>query len=237
MVPISTAGQARIEKFGEMTREIQQAGIPFNVPVGVPIANPFAGKQLLFRAQYKLTGVSFEDVREGVMFASYRDFMAFTMEEFNRRARTRHFRMNPFKKKFAEVLGSRFGSAGVSATDALADFMVAMLGLVEWHMREEPITSPDLVIIHVDVTNRLFNGHFKFKIRREPDGVIVDDEWRPEGGGDVRTSTLPMANLVLLTHLLGFEQIVERAVEEIVQAQNEGRPYVGQIGPPSVEIQ
>lgn len=234
MVQISSAARSRIERFGETTRAIQQAGIPFNIPVGVPLPNPFSRKQLLFRARYKLLGFTLEDVREGVMFASYRDFMSMPLEEYSREARTRHFTLNPFRKKLAEVLGSKFDRVGVRATDAVADFMVAMLGLVEWHMSEEPITNPDLVTIHVDVTNKYFKGHFKFRISREPDGVIVDDEWRPEGGGDVRTATLPMANLVLLTHPLGFEQIVERVVEEILQAQNQARPYVGQMGPSEV---
>lgn len=237
MVMISSAARSRIQKFGTVTREIQQSGVPFNIPLGVPLANPFVRKQLLFRARYKLTGVTLEDVREALMFASYRDFMAMTMETFSREARTRHFKLNPFKKKLAEVLGSKFGKVGTRATDAVADFMVAMLGLVEWHMTEEPITNPDLVTVHVDVTNKLFNGHFKFRISREADGVIVDDDWRPEGGGDVRTGTIPMANLVLMTHPLGFEQIVERAVEEILKARDQGRPYVGQIEPFSEALQ
>jgi hypothetical protein len=203
----------------------------------VPIVNPFARKQLLFRGRYKLTGLALEDVREGMLFASFRDFMDMKMETFNRKARTRHFRMNPFKKKFAEVLGSRFGRTGIRVTDAVADGMVAALGLVEWQMREEPVASPDLATVHVDVTSTFWGGHFKFRISRDPDGVIVDDDWRPEGGGDVRAGTLPMATLVLMTHPLGFEQIVERAVEEILQAQGQGRPYVGQIGLPSVELQ
>ncbi len=118
----------------------------------------------------------------------------------------------------------------------MAAAMVAMLGLVEWHMSEEPVTNPDLVTIHVKVTSRFFRGVFKFRVHRQPDGVIVDDDWLPEGGGDVRTATLPMANLVLQTHPLGFEQIVERVVEEIVQARKQGRPYIGQIGAPSREI-
>lgn len=233
MVLISSAARARVEAFGETIREIHQDGIPFNIPVGVPLVNPFSRKQLLFRARYKMTGVTLEEVREGVMFASYRDFMAMPLEEYSREERTRHFKLNPFRKKLAEVLGSKFGRVGVRITDAVADLMVAMLGLVEWHMYEEPITDPCLVTIHVDVNNKLFNGHFKFRISREEDGIIVDDDWRPEGGGDVRTATLPMANLVLLTHPLGFEQIVERTAEEILQAQNQGLPYVGQIGPVS----
>jgi hypothetical protein len=119
----------------------------------------------------------------------------------------------------------------------MADLMVRMLGLVEWEMSEEPVTDPDLVTIHVKLTSDLFGGHFKFRMSRAPDGVIVDDDWRPEGGSDVRTGTIPMANLVLMTHPLGFEQIVERVVEEILQARSQGRPYVGQIGAPSVEVE
>ena len=236
MVMISSAARSRITKFGTDTREIQQSGIPFNIPLGVPVANPFAEKQMLFRARYKLSGVTLEDVREGVMFGNFRDFMDMKMETFSRKARTRHFKINPFKKKLEEVLGGTFGSVGNRTGDAMADLMVAMLGLVEWQMAEEPITDPDVVTVHVDVTSKLFKGHFKFRIYREPDGVIVDDDWRPEGGGDVRTGTIPMANLVLTTHPLGFEQIVERVVEEILQAQSEGRPYAGQIGPPSEEL-
>jgi len=236
MVMISSAARSRIEKFGKDTREIQQSGIPFNIPLGVPIANPFVRKQLLFRARYKVAGVTLEDVREGVMFGNFRDFMDMKMETFSRKARTRHFKINPFKKKFREVLGSKFGEIGLRTTDAMADFMVAMLGLVEWEMSEEPITNPDLVTVHVKVTSKFFGGHFKFKISREPDGVIVDDEWRPEGGGNVMAASVPMGNLVLATHPVGFEQIVERVSEEILQAQSEGRPYVGQIGPPSEEL-
>jgi hypothetical protein len=237
MVMISSAARSRIRKFGKDTREIQQSGIPFNIPLGVPVANPFAEKQLLFKARYKLTGVTLEDVREGVMFGNYRDFMDMKMETFSRKARTRHFKINPFKKKMEEVLGGKFGRMGIRTGDAVDDFMVAMLGLVEWQMSEDPITNPDVVTIHVDVTSKLFRGHFKFRIHREPDGVILDDDWLPEGGGDVRTGTIPMANLVLTTHPLGFEQIAERVVEEILQAQNDGRPYVGQIGPPSEELE
>ena len=237
MVMISDAARSRIQTVGKPLREIQQSGIPFNIPIGVPVANPFVRKQLLFRARYKVTGVTFEDVREGVMFASFRDFMDLKMETFSRKARTRHFKINPFKKKFEEVLGNKFGSPGVRTTDAVSEFMVRMLGLVEWRMSEEPVTDPDLVTVHVDLTSKYFGGHFKFRISRQPDGVIVDDDWRPEGGADVRAGSIPMANLVLATHPLGFEQIVERVVEEILQAEQQGGPYVGQIGPPSEELE
>jgi hypothetical protein len=45
-----------------------------------------------------------------------------------------------------------------------------------------------------------------------------------------------MAALVLETHPVGFEQIAERVVDEIVQARRAGRPYTGQIGPPFQEM-
>lgn len=236
MVMISREARSRIQKYGKTVREIQQQGIPFNVPIGLPIVNPFVEKQMRFKAQYKLTGVSLEEVREGLMFGDYRSFMDMKMETFSREARTRHFKLNPFTKKMEEVLGGKFGRAGVRTGHAVAAFMVRMLGLVEWEMSEDPVTSPDLACIDVKVTSRFFRGHFKFRIHREPDGVILDDDWLPEGGGDVRTPAFPMAFLVLNTHPLGFDQIAERVVEEIVQTRNAGRPYSGQIGPPIEEL-
>ncbi len=236
MVMISSEARSLIEKYGKETREIKQKGVPFNVRPGVPIANPFAEKQMLFKAQYKLKGISLEDAREGIMFGNYSSFMDQKLEEYSRKKRTRHFIINPFTKKLEEVWGGKLGSFGVRAGHTVAAGMVKMLGLVEWHMSEEPITNPDLVTVHVVVTSRFFRGVFKFRVHRQPDGVIVDDDWLPEGGGDVRTATIPMATLVLTTHPLGFEQIVERAVEEIVEARHQGRPYQGQIGPPSKEI-
>ncbi len=236
MVMISSEARSRIQKYGKETREIQQKGVPFNVHTGIPLANPFVGKQLLFKAQYKLTGVTLEDVLEGIMFGDFRSFMDRKFETFSRENKTRHFKINPFTKKLEEVLGGKIGRIGIRTGHAVAASMVKMLGLVEWEMSVEAITSPDLSTIHVKLTSRFFGGHFKFRIHRQPDGVIVDDDWLPEGGGDVRTATLPMANLVLTTHPLGFEQIVERVVEEIVEAINQGRPYVGQIGPPCNEL-
>jgi hypothetical protein len=236
MVTISTETESRIQTCGRTIREIQQRGVPFNVPVGVPVVNPFVEKQMRFRAQYKLTGVSLEDVREGVMFGDFRSFMDMKMETFSRKNRTRHFKLNPFTKKMEQVLGRRFGRAGVRTGHAVAAFMVRMLGLVEWEMAEEPVTGADLAGIHVKVTSRFFRGHFKFRIHRQADGVILDDNWLPEGGGDVRTPALPMAWLVLLTHPLGFEQIAERVLDEILRARSAGRPYTGEIGPPIEEI-
>jgi hypothetical protein len=228
--------RSRIQPYGKVTREIQQRGIPFNVPLGLPIVNPFSRKHLLFKARYKISGVTLEDVREGIFFASFRRFMDIKMETYCRSTRTRHFRINPFTKKLEEILGPKFGKMGIRTGDAVADFMVNMLGLVEWEMSEDPGDNPDLVSIHVKLTSKYFGGYFKFRIHRQPDGVILDDDWLPEGGGDVWTSTLPMGNLVLTTHPLGFEQIAERIVEEILAANGAGKTYKGEIGPPSEEL-
>jgi len=232
MVMISNEARARIQPYGRTTLRIRQRGIPFDVPIGAPIVNPFVEKSMRFKAQYKLTNVSLEDVREGIMFGDFRGFMDMKLEEFSRENRTRHFKLNPFTKKMEEALGAKFGRLGVRTGHTVAAFMVRMLGLVEWHVSEEPVTSPDLVSIHVKVTSRFFGGHFKFRIHRQPDGVIVDDDWLEEGGGDVRARSLPMAWLVLKTHPLGFEQIVERVADEIVQAEHAGQPYVGQLKSP-----
>ncbi len=236
MVMISSEAQSRIADYGTKTLEIQQKGIPFNVRLFVPIANPFAEKQMRFKAQYKVAGVDLEDMREGLMFGNFTSFMDMKLDEYSRKDRTRHFIINPFTKKLEEVWGGALGRAGVAAGHGVAAAMVKMLGLVEWHMSEKATGKQDLAVIHVKVTSRFFRGVFLFRVHRQSDGVIVDDDWLPEGGGDVRTATLPMANLVLSTHPLGFEQIVQRAVEEILQAKKQGRRYEGQIGPPSREI-
>ncbi len=236
MVMISSEARSKIQKYGKETREIQQKGIPFNVRLFVPVVNPFSEKRMLFKAQYKVTGVSLEEMKEGLIFGNFTSFMDMKVDEYDRKNGTRHFIINPFTKKLEEVWGGKLGKVGIRAGHSVAAGMVAMLGLVEWHMREEPVSSPDLASIHVNVTSRFFRGVFMFRVHRQPDGVIVDDDWLPEGGGDVRTPSLPMANLVLSTHPLGFEQIVERTVEEVVEARHQGRPYVGQIGPPSKDI-
>lgn len=235
MVMISNEARARIEPYGKTVRCIEQRGVPFNVAVGVPILNPFVDKLMRFKAQYRLRGISLEEAREGIMFGNFHSFMDMKLEEFDREKRTRHFKLNPFTKKMEEVLGGKFGRAGIVTGDSVASTMVWALGLVEWHMIEQPITDPDLVVIHVDVTSRFFKGHFLFRIHRQPDGVIVDDDWLPEGGGEVRARSLPMAWLVLETHPVGFEQIVERVADEVVRAQHEGRPYAGELTEPTPE--
>ncbi len=236
MVMISDEARSHIQKYGKQILEVRQKGIPFNVPLFVPIVNPFVEKEMLFKAQYKLTGVSLEEMREGFLFGNFTSFMDMKVDEYSRKKRTRHFIINPFKKKFEEILGPKFGNAGIRAGDAVANTMVNMLGLVEWHMWEELVENAETAVTKVRVTSKFFHGVFVFRLHRQPDGVIVDDDWTPEGGGDVRTPALPMANLVLSTHPLGFEQIVERVTEEVVQAKEQGRPYVGEIGLPSIEV-
>ncbi len=233
MVMISSEARARIEPYGQTIRRVRQRGIPFDIPIGVPILNPFVRKQMRFKARYRLRGLRLEDVREGIMFGDFTSFMDMKLEEFSREKRTRHFKLNPFTKKMEEVLGGKLGRLGVRIGHNVAAFMVRMLGLVEWHVAEEPVTGPDLVTIHVDVNSRFFGGHFKFRIHREADGVIVDDDWLPEGGGEVIAASLPMSWLVLKTHPLGFEQIVERVTDEIVGAQKAGRPYTGELTVPT----
>lgn len=236
MVTVSREARQRILDHGTPVCRIRQRGVPFDVPPWLPLVNPFVEKRLLFRAQYRLAGITLAEAREGLLFADYSRFMDMKLEEFSRSGRTRHFRMNPFTKKLGEVLGPVLGQAGVRAGAAVAAFMVRMLGLVEWEMAEEKQASPDAVVVRVKVTSRFFRGLFLFRMKRDGDDVIVDDDWLPEDGGDVRTPAFPMGVLVLNTHPLGFEQIAEQAVEEILRARGAGRPYVGEIGPPAREV-
>jgi hypothetical protein len=236
MVMISNEARSLIQPHGKTIRRIRQRGVPFDVPIFLPLINPFVGKRVLFKTQYRLAGVSLEDVREGVMFGDFRSFLDIGIEEFNRKTRTRHFTENPFTKKFEETLGGLFGRAGVWIGHQVAAVIVWALGMVEWQMSEDAMTNPDLASIRVHVSAGCFRGHFKIRVQRESDGVLLTDDWLPEGGGDVRTPTFPMAVLMLKTHPMGIEQIAERVVEEIVQARNAGKPYVGQIGPPSEEL-
>jgi hypothetical protein len=236
MVKISDEARSRIRAHGQNLRKILQAGIPFKVGIGVPIANPFVEKRLLLKTQFKLAGVDLEDVCVGLMFADFRSFWDMKLDDFSRKSRTRHFKINPFTKLLEEQLGGLLGKAGIRMADGVAGFMVALLGLVEWEMRQEPTADPDHASIRIKVASRFFRGRIAFRIHREVDGVIVADDWLPEGGGDMRTATLPMANVVLMTHPLGFKQMVQRAVDEILRAKQQGVPYKGEVGPPSRDI-
>jgi hypothetical protein len=236
MVTVSREARQRIREHGTTVCRIRQRGVPVDVPLWLPLVNPLVEKQLLFRAQYRLMGITLAEAREGILFADYSRFMDMKLEEWSRANRTRHFRMNPFTKKLGEVLGPVFGASGVRAGAAVAAFMVRMLGLVEWEMAEDEAPSPDLAVVRVKVKSRFFKGRFVFRIERDGEDVIVDDNWLPEGGGDVRTPAFPMGVLVLNTHPLGFEQIAEETVEEILRARAAGRPYVGEIDPSAREV-
>ena len=236
MAMVSSEARSRIHSSGRTIRRIRQEGVPFEVPVGVPVVNPFAEKRLLFRARYRLSGVGVADVCEGLLFGDYGSFMDMKLDTFSRRRRTRHFKMNPFKIKMGETGRRLFGNAGMRRGHDLADFMVARLGLVEWEVSEESRTGPDTAVMRVKLTSKYFGGHFRLRVYREGNDVVLDDDWMPEDGGDVRTPSFLIGNLVLMTHPLGFEQLAERVVEEIIQARDRGEPYAGQVGPPSEEV-
>ena len=227
------AAIANVE-IGTVIKDIVQEMIPFKVPLFVPLVNPFSDKQLLFRAQYKITGVTVDEAVTGVLFGNYRDFMDIKWENYSRADRTRHLEFNPFTKKLEE-LGRNAGKAGEAAGWGTATMMGAGLGLIEWKIRVEDGATPDRVCTRFDTKAKLFGGHFKINVVATADGVVLEDDWTPEGGADMRTSYLMMANLVLSTHPKGFEHIANAFVAEVTRARAAGRPYEGEIGPPSVD--
>ena len=225
-----------IGDIGTEIRTIAQHMVPFNIPLGIPLVNPFSDKQMHFRKQYKVTGVTVEEAVTGVLFGNYRDFMDIKSETYSRAGRTRELEFNPFTKKLEEI-GQGAGEAGVAAGRGTATLMGASLGLITWKISVDPASTADSVSLIFQTTNYLFSGHFKINAKTAPggDGVILEDDWTPEGGADMRTDYLPMANLVLATHPLGFEQIAGQFVAEVQRARARGTRYVGEIGPPSVE--
>jgi hypothetical protein len=224
-----------ISDFGPDVRWIGQAGLPFNTPLLVPIVNPFVHKQMQFLKKYKVTGITLDEARTGVLYGNYRPFMDVKEETYSRTRRTRHLVFNPFTREM-EKYGGYLGGLGVSAGQTTAAMMQAALGVITWDIREEPMTSPELASLEYKTTNRLFSGYFKIRARQAPDGVILEDDWTTEGGSDMRTSFLPMANLVLMTHPLGFEQIAGEIVDEVRRARAAGLSYTGEIGAPSIEL-
>ena len=231
----STAVITNVE-VGTTIKDIAQDMIPFNVPLFVPLVNPFSDKQMYFRAQYKITGVSVDEAATGVLFGNYRDFMDIKWENYSRSGRTRHLEFNPFTKKLEE-LGRNAGGAGEAAGKGTAWLMGAGLGLIEWKIWVDPASTSENVSLHVDTTSDFFGGSFRINAKAAPggDGVILEDDWTPQGGANMRTHYLLMANLVLSTHPVGFEEIAANFVEEIKRARAKGTAYVGEIGPPSVE--
>ena len=225
-----------IGDIGTEIRTIAQHMVPFNIPLGIPLVNPFSDKQMHFRKQFKVTGVTVDEAGTGVLFANYRDFMDIKWETYSRARRTRHLQFNPFTKKLEET-GRKLGEAGEAAGRGTATLMGASLGFITWKISIDPASTADSVSLHFQTTNYLFSGHFKINAKTAPggDGVILEDDWTPEGGADMRTSFLPMANLVLATHPLGFEQMAAEFVAEVQRARASGTKYIGEIGPPSIE--
>jgi hypothetical protein len=230
----SLAAHLRIQPVGREMMKIRQEGIPFDIPLGIPVVNPLAGKRMLFKMQYRIPEVSLEDACRGLIFADYRSFMDIKKETYSRGKRSRYLLFNPFTKEL-EKTGQALGELGADSGRTFAALMVAVLGLIEWEMSVDPTSGPDSASIHVKVSNRMFSGHFKIRVLRKPDGVILEDDWCPEAG-DMRTGTLAMANLVLITHPKGFEQIAERIAEEVSRARSRGYEYAGEIGPPSENL-
>ena len=224
-----------ISDFGPDIRWIGQKGLPFHTPLLVPLVNPFVHKQMQFLKKYKVTGVTFDEARTGVLFGNYRPFMDIKEEHYSRKRRTRHLVFNPFTKEM-EKYGGYLGSVGVSAGQTTASMMQAALGLITWDIREEPKPAPDVASFEYITNNRMFNGHFRIRVKAAEDGVILEDDWTTEGGSDMRTSFLLQANLVLFTHPLGFEQIAGEFVEEVRRARAANLPYRGEIGAPSIEL-
>ncbi|OFW18527.1 MAG: hypothetical protein A3H97_17640 [Acidobacteria bacterium RIFCSPLOWO2_02_FULL_65_29] len=219
----------------EGVRWIGQSGIPFHTPLGVPIVNPFAEKQMQFLKRYRVTGVTLDEASTGVLFGNYRPFMDVKEETYSRSRRTRHLTFNPFTREM-EKYGGYAGRVGVMLGQSTAFMMQAALGTITWDIREEPGSPADVASFEYKTTSRFFRGVFRIRAKAAPDGVVLEDDWTTDGGSDMRTSFLPMANLVLMTHPLGFEQIADEFVQEVRRARGLNVAYSGEIGAPSVEL-
>ena len=224
-----------LSDFGTEARWIGQDLVPLEVPLGVPIVNPFSHKQMQFFKQYKVTGISLDEARTGILLSNYRPFMDIKEETYSGTRGTRHLIFNPFVREM-EKYGESIGSLGVASGRTVASMMGTMLGLITWDITEEPRTDPKTVSFEFKTSSRLFWGSFKIRAHEVADGVVLEDDWTTRGGSDMRTSFLPMANLVLLTHPKGFEQIAAALVDEIKRARAAGVPYTGEIDAPSVEL-
>ncbi len=232
----AAAAPIRLDEHGELIRYIDQPYVPFKTPLGLPIVNPFAGKQMQFMKQYTLSGVELDEAATGVLFGNYRPFMDVKTESYSRARRMRTLVFNPFTVEM-ERIGGMAGEIGSSTGRSLASVMVNMLGTIQWEITQDPAASPDLVSFNFKTTSDLFWGHFKIRARRAPDGIVVlEDDWTTDGGSNMRTEYLAMANLVLLTHPRGFEQIAEEVAEEVKRARATGARYVGEIGAPSEDL-
>ena len=230
----TSSPQIGISDFGTEIRAVEQELVPFKIPLGFPLVNPFSKKQMHFRKEYRVTNVTLEEAVTGVLFGNFRPFMDVKRETYNRRERTRNLVFNPFTVEL-EQLGGKTGDMGAAAGRGTASLIGAGLGLIEWNIWVEPSSTAERVQLHFQTTNDMFSGHFFINATKAGDDVILEDDWTTDGGANMRTSYLLMANLVLMTHPKGFEQIAANFVEEVERARMRGMPYLGEIGPPSVE--
>ena len=221
--------------FGDDVLWIGQSGIPFHTPLGVPLVNPFAEKQMQFLKRYRVTGVTLDEASTGILFGNYRPFMDVKEETYDRTRRTRHLTFNPFTREM-EKYGGYAGEVGVMVGQATAYMMQTALGTITWDIREEPGSPAGVASFEYRTTSRFFRGMFRIRAKTTEGGVVLEDDWTTDGGSDMRTSFLPMANLVLMTHPLGFEQIAQEFVEEVRRARAANAAYTGEIGAPSVEL-
>jgi hypothetical protein len=224
-----------MEDYGSHVRWIAQRLIPSQTPLLLRIVNVFSYEQLHFPRHYKVTGITVEGAGNGVLFGNYGSFIDVRCETCDRVRRTHELTFNPFTVEMQRY-GRMAGDPDEATGRVMASAMVSMLGLITWRISEDPGATADVVSLNFNTTNELFGGDFKLLARNAPGGVILEDDRRREGGGDVRTNYLAMANLALTTHPRGFEQIAEKVVEEVTRARAKGVPYTGEIGPPSIEL-
>ena len=227
-------GPIVLTETGNTIRGIGQQYVPFDVPLGLPLVNPLSWKQLQFRKEYLVTGVTMDEAVNGVLFGNYRPFMEVKEETYSRARRTRRLLFNPFTIEL-EHMGRGTGQIGESALRGTAALMGASLGLIEWKISLDARSTAGHMGFRYQTTNKLFSGHFYINVKAAPGGVILEDDWTTAGGADMRTNFLMMGNLVLLTHPKGFEHIGAAFVEEVKRARASGTPYVGEIGPPSID--
>src|SRR5438552_2143141 len=111
---MSAADSIQLEDLGHTVRYIDQPLVPFKTPLGVPVVNPFSGKQMQFYKRYRLSGVELEEAATGVLFGNYRPFMDVRTESYSRSRRMRSLVFNPFTIEMERILGSMAGEVGIS---------------------------------------------------------------------------------------------------------------------------
>ena len=215
-------------------RGIEQALVPFRVPLGLPFVNPFAEKQMQFYAEYKITGITVDEAVTGILFGNFRPFTEVKQERYNRRARTRTLTFNPFTRQM-EVTAGALGDMAVAAGHQTGEAMGGALGLIDWKYWVDAASTPDRMIVQVQTHTWLFGGRFRFVVKAAADGVILADDWTTANGNDMRSNWMMMANLALMTHPMGFHHIAQNIVDEVRRARAAGVPYVGEIGSPSID--